>query len=151
MTVLVPLLAISVMIALNALYVAAEFATVGSRRSRVQEAAESGSGPAGGLLAIMADPPRLDTYVAACQIGITLSSLIAGAYGQAQLTPLLAPALGPVGGRAAAVVGALVAITAMQVVLGELVPKSVALRHSEPLAMGTPVTPRPQRPQASAD
>lgn len=137
MTVLVPLLAISVMIALNALYVAAEFATVGSRRSRVQEAAESGSGPAGGLLAIMADPHRLDTYVAACQIGITLSSLIAGAYGQAQLTPLLAPALGPVGGRGAAVVVVLVAITAVQVVLGELLPKTVALRHPERLAMGT--------------
>ncbi len=137
MTVLVPVLAISAMIALNALYVAAEFATVGSRRSRVQESAESGSVPAGGLLAIMSDPRRLDTYVAACQIGITLSSLVAGAYGQAQLTPLIEPALGPVGGRGAAVVVVLVAITAVQVVLGELLPKTVALRHPERLAMGT--------------
>jgi CBS domain containing-hemolysin-like protein len=133
----VPLLVIAVMVACNALYVAAEFATVGSRRSRVQEAAEGGSRPASRLLAIMADPKRLDAYVAACQIGITLSSLVAGAYGQAQLTPLLEPSLGSVGGRGAAVAIVLVAITATQVVLGELLPKTAALRYPERLAMAT--------------
>ena len=133
----IPLLAIAVMVAFNALYVAAEFATVGSRRSRVQEAAAAGSGSATRLLEILSDPKRLDAYVAACQIGITLSSLVAGAYGQAQLTPLLEPALGGVGGRAAAVVIVLIAITAVQVVLGELLPKTVALRYPEKLAMAT--------------
>jgi CBS domain containing-hemolysin-like protein len=137
MNVVIPLLAIAVMVAFNALYVAAEFATVGSRRSRVQEAAAAGSGSATRLLAILSDPQRLDAYVAACQIGITLSSLVAGAYGQAQLTPLLEPALGSVGGRAAAVFIVLVAITAVQVVLGELLPKTVALRYPEKLAMAT--------------
>lgn len=137
MSVAVPLLLIVVMVAFNALYVAAEFATVGSRRSRVQEAAEGGSRPSSRLLAIMADPTRLDSYVAACQIGITLSSLVAGAYGQAQLTPLLEPALGNVGGRGVAVLLVLVAITATQVVLGELLPKTVALRYPERLAMAT--------------
>ncbi len=137
MSVAVPLLLIVVMVAFNALYVAAEFATVGSRRSRVQEAAEGGSRPASRLLAIMADPTRLDSYVAACQIGITLSSLVAGAYGQAQLTPLLEPALGNVGGRGVAVLIVLVAITATQVVLGELLPKIAALRYPERLAMAT--------------
>ena len=53
----VVLLLILVMVGFNALYVAAEFATVGSRRSRVQESAEGGSGPAEGLLAIL---PVLD-------------------------------------------------------------------------------------------
>lgn len=137
MSVALPLLLISVMVAFNALYVAAEFATVGSRRSRVQEASEGGSRPASRLLAIMADPRALDAYVAACQIGITLSSLVAGAYGQAQLTPLLEPALGDFGGRGAAVVIVLVAITATQVVLGELLPKTAALRYPERLAMAT--------------
>ena len=137
MSVVIPLLAIAVMVAFNALYVAAEFATVGSRRSRVQEAAAAGSGSAMRLLAVLSDPKRLDAYVAACQIGITLSSLVAGAYGQAQLTPLLEPALGSVGGRAAAVFIVLVAITAVQVVLGELLPKTVALRYPEKLAMAT--------------
>jgi putative hemolysin len=137
MNVVVPVFTIGVMVAFNALYVAAEFATVGSRRSRVQEQAAAGSGSATRLLTIMSDPKRLDAYVAACQIGITLSSLVAGAYGQAQLTPVLEPALGSVGGRALAVVIVLVAITAVQVVLGELLPKTVALRYPERLAMAT--------------
>ncbi len=137
MSAAVPLLIIAVMVAFNALYVAAEFATVGARRSRVQEAAAGGSRPATKLLAIMADPTRLDAYVAACQVGITLSSLVAGAYGQAQLTPVLEPALGGIGGRGAAVVIVLLAITATQVVLGELLPKTAALRYPERLAMAT--------------
>ena len=137
MSAVIPLLAIALMVSLNALYVAAEFATVGSRRSRVQEDAAAGSGSAARLLAILNDPKRLDAYVAACQIGITLSSLVAGAYGQAQLTPLLEPSLGSVGGRGAAVVIVLVLITGVQVVLGELLPKTVALRYPERLAMAT--------------
>ncbi|MCA1197148.1 hemolysin family protein [Sphingomonas sp. R647] len=134
---LVPFFVILLMVAANALFVAAEFATVGSRKSRVQEIAEAGNRNAVGLLAIIRDPKKLDNYVAACQIGITLSSLIAGAYGQAQLTPLLAPVLGPIGGAAAAIVVVLLAVTVVQVVLGELLPKTVALRYPEQLAMAT--------------
>ncbi|HUG07362.1 MAG TPA: hemolysin family protein [Acidimicrobiia bacterium] len=136
MTVALPILVILVMVSFNALYVAAEFATVGSRRSRVQESAEAGNSAAGRLLAILQDPKRLDNYVAACQIGITLSSLVAGAYGQAQLTPLLEPVFGAAG-RTVAVVIVLVAITAVQVVLGELLPKTAALRYPERLATAT--------------
>lgn len=136
MSILIPLLLIAVMVAFNALYVAAEFAAVGSRRSRVQEDAESGGSAASGLLAILGDSRRLDAYVAACQIGITLSSLVAGAYGQAVLTPLLEEALGA-GSRAVAVGTVLVAITSLQVVLGELLPKTAALRYPERLAVAT--------------
>ncbi|WP_342355689.1 hemolysin family protein [Deinococcus humi] len=134
---LLPVLVILIMVAVNALYVAAEFATVGSRRSRVQEAAENGNRAAARLLGILRDPKQLDTYVAACQIGITLSSLIAGAYGQSQLTPLLTPVLGAVGGPVVATIIVLVVITALQVVLGELLPKTVALRYPERLATAT--------------
>ena len=69
MNVAIPVLVIALMVSLNALYVAAEFATVGSRRSRVQEDAAAGSRSAKRLLAILTDPKRLDAYVAACQIG----------------------------------------------------------------------------------
>lgn len=137
MSVVIPVVVILVMVTFNALYVAAEFATVGSRRSRVQESADGGSRSAESLLAILRDPKQLDSYVAACQIGITLSSLVAGAYGQAQLTPVLQPALGGVGGRSAAVVIVLVLITAVQVILGELLPKTAAIRYPERLAMAT--------------
>lgn len=126
-----------VMVGFNALYVAAEFAAVGSRRSRVQETAEAGSGSAGSLLAILEDPKRLDNYVAACQIGITLSSLVAGAYAQAQLTPLLDEWLGSTASTTVSILIVLVAITSLQVVLGELLPKTVALRYPEALAMAT--------------
>lgn len=136
MTTLITLLLILVMVGFNALYVAAEFATVGSRRSRVQEGAESGSGQAKGLLRILSDAERLDNYVAACQIGITLSSLIAGVYGQARLTPIFEPWMGAAG-RGGAIVVVLLLITSLQVVLGELLPKTVALRYPEALAMAT--------------
>ncbi|WP_439547203.1 hemolysin family protein [Sandarakinorhabdus sp.] len=125
------------MVAANALYVAAEFATVSARKSRVQQAAETGNGAARRLLAILQDRTRLDNYVAGCQVGITVSSLVAGAYGQASLTPLLTPALGNVGGPAAAVVIILLAVTVLQVVLGELLPKTIALRYPERLSMAT--------------
>jgi len=121
-----------VMVGFNALYVAAEFATVGSRRSRVQETAEGGSGSAKGLLSILQDAERLDNYVAACQIGITLSSLVAGVWGQRQLTQWF-DGLGPTG----ATIVVLLIITALQVILGELLPKTVALRYPEALAMAT--------------
>lgn len=134
MNALLPLLVILVMVAVNALYVAAEFATVGARRSRVQEAAEAGSASAAKLLTILKDPHKLDHYVAACQIGITLSSLVAGAYGQAQLTPLLTPYFGAAG-QTVAVIVVLILITVLQVVLGELLPKTVALRYPERLAL----------------
>ncbi|MEZ5376838.1 MAG: hemolysin family protein [Acidimicrobiales bacterium] len=136
MNVVVTVVVILLMVSANALFVAAEFATVGSRRSRIQTAAQGGNRSAARLLEIVADPVALDNYVAACQIGITLSSLVAGAYGQAQLTPLLEPVFGSAG-QAVAVVVTLVLITALQVVLGELLPKTAALRYPERLAIGT--------------
>ena len=136
-TLLITFAIILVMVGFNALYVAAEFATVGSRRSRVQESAESGSSQANGLLTILQDHSKLDNYVAACQVGITLSSLVAGAFGQAQLTPIFEEILGGFGGRTLAIVVVLLLITSLQVVLGELLPKTVALRYPERLATAT--------------
>ena len=136
MNAVVVVLLILVMVGFNALYVAAEFATVGSRRARIQEQAETGNGRARGLLAILHDSKRLDNYVAACQIGITLSSLVAGAYGQAQLIPVFEDWFGSAS-PAVAVLVVLLFITSLQVVLGELLPKTVALRYPEALAIAT--------------
>lgn len=124
------------MLAFNALYVAAEFATVGSRRSRIQASAQDGNRAAAKLLKIVHDPKALDDYVAACQIGITLSSLVAGALGQARLTPLFEPFFGSAG-RAVGIILTLLIITALQVILGELLPKTAALRYPERLAIAT--------------
>lgn len=129
--------------AVMALYVAAEFAAVSSRRTRVEELADGGNRLATSLLPILKDPVQLDRYIAACQIGITLSSLIVGFYGQAQLTPVIAPWLSAtfgLPGRAALPITTtvvLVLLTALQVVLGELLPKSVAVRYPERTALST--------------
>ncbi len=131
------------LIAVNALYVAAEFAAVSVRRGRVRQLAEEGSARARQLLPVLEDARRLDRYVAACQIGITLSSLVLGAFGQATLARQLGPlfvrlgAFGEAAAQSTAAVIVLVGLTALQVVLGELVPKSLALQYPTQAALST--------------
>src|SRR4029450_5429446 len=86
-------LVIIILILVTGLYVAAEFAAVGARRSRLRRLAEDGNALAARILPVVDDAHELDRYIAVSQIGITLSSLILGAYGQASLAPRLAPAL----------------------------------------------------------
>lgn len=131
------------LILVNALYVAAEFAAVSVSTSRIQQQAEQGSPLARRLLPFLRDAHALDRYIAACQIGITVSSLVLGAYGQATLAEALTPHFARLGdmqavtaqGTAAVVV--LVVLTAFQMVLGELVPKSLALQYPTRLALWT--------------
>lgn len=131
------------LIAVNALYVAAEFAAVSVRRSRIQTQADEGSRLARRLLPVLDDPHRLDTYIAACQIGITLSSLIVGAFAQARLAPALVPLFERFGSmqqaaaQSTSAVAILISLTATQMVLGELVPKSLALRKPTQIALLT--------------
>jgi CBS domain containing-hemolysin-like protein len=128
---------------LLAFYVAAEFAAVSVRASRVRQRAEEGSGPARRLLRILGDSHRLDDYIAASQIGITLCSLIAGAYAQAGIAPLLQPLFERLAGLSAAAavssatITILVALTVAQMVLGELVPKTLALQFPTRVALWT--------------
>ena len=134
---------IALLILINALYVAAEFSAVSVRRSRVRQAAEDGNRFARMLLPVVDDAARLDRYVAICQIGITISSLVLGAYGQARLAPLLVPVFEGLGGmqqvaaQSTSAVVILFALTVAQMVLGELVPKSLALQYPTPLALYT--------------
>ena len=86
---------ILVLILITALYVAAEFAAVSVRRSRIQQMAEDGNWVARHLLPYLGDPVQLDGYIATSQIGITISSLVLGAYGQSQLGPALTPLFQP--------------------------------------------------------
>jgi CBS domain containing-hemolysin-like protein len=140
---LVVALVILFLILINSLYVAAEFAAVGARRSRIEELARSGNRLAGVLVPVLRDPAALDRYVAACQIGITISSLVLGAYGQAAIAVPLGPNLSAWTGldlpsaESLAATTVLVALTGFQVVLGELVPKSVALQYPTSTALFT--------------
>jgi CBS domain containing-hemolysin-like protein len=133
--VLVAILVVGALILVNALYVAAEFAAVSVRRSRIQQLASDGNPLAQWLLPVLQSPAALDRYIAACQIGITLSSLVLGAYAQATIAVWLTPVFQELGGlrdiaaqsTAAAVV--LFVLTVAQVVFAELVPKSLALQY----------------------
>ena len=132
---LIPAGVILLLVLLTALYVAAEFAAVGARRSRIRRLAEDGHPLAARALPVVEDARELDRYIAASQVGITLSSLIAGAYAQAVLAPPAAPLLVRWAGlehdsavRVAAII-ILAILTVLSVILGELVPKGVALAY----------------------
>ena len=135
---------VTLMIAVNALYVAGEFATVSARKSRVAQAAASGNRMAKILLPIVEDSHKLDNYIAASQVGITISSIVLGIYGQRQIAPALEPLLIrlPVVDNEIAAAGiastlVLIILTTLQVILGELVPKTIAIQYPERTAYAT--------------
>ena len=128
-------LVIAALLLVNALYVAAEFAAVSVRRSRLHQLKEDGNVFAAWLLPIVESPAALDRYIAACQIGITISSLVLGAYAQATLAVWLAPyfialaGLQQVVAESTSTIVVLLTLTVAQVVFAELVPKSLALQY----------------------
>ncbi len=123
------------LILINALYVAAEFAAISVRLTRVEQLAAQGRRLAVGLLPILRDAGQLDRYIAGCQIGITLSSLVLGAFGQATIGLALGSLLAehgllePVSAYALSATVTLVLLTSLQVIFGELIPKSLALQY----------------------
>jgi len=134
---------LALLILANTLYVAAEFGAVGVRRSRVRRMAEDGGWLAARLLPHVDPPAALDRYVGASQIGITLSSLMLGALAQVTLGAALAPTvadtftLDAVTAQSVASVAVLLALTAAQLVIGELVPKAIALQYPTETALFT--------------
>jgi CBS domain containing-hemolysin-like protein len=135
------LLIILLLVAMTAFYVAAEFASVAVRVVRIQALAEEGNATAKRLLPHLKDAQCLDRYVAACQVGITISSLILGAYGQKRLALHFQPFFDRLGGPDAVTsasitaTAVLISMTVFHVVLGELLPKAIALRFPEKIAL----------------
>jgi putative hemolysin len=140
---LTSLFVVIVLVGVNALYVAAEFAAVSVRKSRIRQMAEDGHALARRLLPVLERPVDLDRYIAACQVGITLSSLVLGAYGQVAFTPTLSSAFGgwfglePLTALSAASLTVLISLTVGQMVVGELIPKSIALQFPTQTAVAT--------------
>jgi putative hemolysin len=128
------LLAVAVLILLNGYFVAAEYGLVTARRTRIQELAQKGNRRARAVLRIVADPPR---FIAAMQLGVTGTSLAIGALGEQALARVFDPLVA----SAIAFVFAFLIITFLHVVIGELVPKGIALGHAErtALAVSAPV------------
>ena len=127
---------ILLLIVLNGLFSMSETALVSSRRVRLEQAAERGDKGAAIALALVHDPTR---FLSTVQIGITLIAILSGAFGEASLAKHVqgwierVPALAPYASTLASIVIVL-SITYLSVVLGELVPKRLALANSEAIA-----------------
>ena len=128
MTLFFELLGVAVLILLNAFFVAAEYGLVTARRTRIIELQHKGNRRARDVLRITGDPSR---FIAAMQLGVTLTSLGIGALGEATLSrefdKWMATAL--------AIVLAYAILSFFHVVFGELVPKGAALGHAEGTAL----------------
>ena len=116
------------LVLVNAVFVAAEYALVTGRRSRLEERAERGGRGAKTALRLMDDPVR---FISTVQVGITISAILLGAIGEPLLSGLMEPPLS----NTVAFLIAFAILTYLSVVLGELVPKAVALQKAEPLAI----------------
>jgi putative hemolysin len=133
------LAAVAVLVFFNGFFVAAEFALVSVRRSRIDEMVAQGSS---GARAVKKAIHNLDRYIAGTQVGITLASLALGWIGEPALAHLIEPLFAwlPIGlavplKHTVAVAVAFFLITLLHVVLGELVPKSLALQMPEKVAL----------------
>jgi CBS domain containing-hemolysin-like protein len=122
------------LVALNGFFVATEFAIVKVRATRIRELAEEGNATAAVAARVIS---RLDAYLSACQLGVTLASLGLGWIGEPAFAHLFAPLfamLGPwaaAGSHAAGVAVAFLLITVLHIVLGEQAPKALAIRFAE--------------------
>lgn len=125
------LVAIPVLVAINGFFVAAEFALVAVRKTRVEELVNQGRKGAAGLLAAVND---LNRSVAACQLGITVASLALGFVSEPAIHRLIHPLMADLPaewGRVLSIAITLSLITYMHVVFGEQMPKLAALQASE--------------------
>src|SRR6185295_12126182 len=131
----VKLLAVVLLVAANGFFVAAEFAFVGVRSSRIETLVASGSRSAKRLMELL---QNLNAYLSACQLGITLASLALGWIGEPAVASLLA---GPLSGlsetlrHGIAFAIAFSIITSLHIVLGEQAPKLMGLASAEKIAL----------------
>ena len=139
MTTALELVAVALIVAANAFFVAAEYALVTVRRTRLQELEAQGSRAARRVLRLVDTPPR---FISAIQLGVTLSSLALGAIGEPVVSRLLRTPLDWLPkswhtgvATTIAVVLAFVILSYFHVVMGEIVPKSFTLEHAERVAL----------------
>ncbi len=142
-TLLLPTLVIAVLVFLNGVYVAAEFAINGVRPTQVEELSEAGNRTAQIVVDTLDSAPKQSMYIATSQLGITLASLGLGMYGEPQISHFIEPFLAQwlhVEPEASIVntIGYIVALsmlTYLHVVLGEIVPKTIVLNNPAAAAL----------------
>ncbi len=140
-TLLIPSLVILILVLFNGLFVAAEFAIIGVRPTQVEQLANKGHSIAKDVLAILDSPAEQNKYIATAQLGITIASLGLGMYGETTLSHFIEPYLALWLSRAPDeaviyTIGYVVSVsvlTYLHVVIGEMIPKSMAL--TKPMRM----------------
>lgn len=139
-----PLAVIILLILINGFYVAAEFAIIGVRPSRVDQMVQEGIRDADQVQKVLDSPTKQDSYIATAQLGITIATLGLGMYGERKIAEFIEPFLTQLLGRepnAAIVhtVGSIIALsilTYLHIVIGEMVPKSIALSSPDRSVLG---------------
>jgi CBS domain containing-hemolysin-like protein len=127
---------VALLVLANGFFVAAEFALVAVRRSRIDQLVHEGDASA---KAVQSALKQLDRYISGTQLGITLASLALGAIGEPAFATLIDGGLASLGigapsavvHSAAAITAAFLVLTFLHVVIGELAPKSIALTKPE--------------------
>jgi CBS domain containing-hemolysin-like protein len=134
---LVPVLIVATLLALNALFVAAEFAIVSVPRPAIDRRAQQGNRIARVVQAVLRDTRRQDRFIATAQLGITVASLGLGMYGEHVLAEWIFHHLETAGlaswaaAHSVATVVSVAALTYLHIVFGEMIPKSLALQSAE--------------------
>jgi CBS domain containing-hemolysin-like protein len=137
MELLVPAAIVIGLVVLNGFFVAAEFAIVGTPRASIEHQASRGSILARRVARVLEDARRQDRYIATTQIGISVASLGLGMYGEHVLAEWIAQRLAPyeanpwIAAHALASVIAVAILTYLHIVIGEMVPKALALQRAE--------------------
>jgi len=120
-----------VLIAVNGFFVAAEFALVRSRRGKIEQLAKEGES---GAEAVIEQLDKIEDSLSACQVGVTMASIGIGFLGEPSLAKLLEPIFGGLSHEVAAAISVVIAfalVTAVHIVIGEQVPKMLAISHAE--------------------
>ena len=138
---LVALGIILLLVIANGLFVAAEFAIVGASRASIEHQASLGHKLAQRVAYILEDPKRQDRYIATTQVGISIASLGLGMYGEQVMAGWIVVRLAPFGelrwitAHTLASVIAVAILTYLHIVIGEMVPKALALQRAERTAL----------------
>ncbi len=139
---LIPAAIVITLVLLNALFVAAEFAIVGAPRASLERRAAGGHRGAAVVANILREPRHQDRYIATAQLGVTFASLGLGMYGEHALAEWVEGELHAFAALpawlAAHTIASLLAVavlTYLHIVIGEMVPKSLALQHAEGTAL----------------
>jgi CBS domain containing-hemolysin-like protein len=137
MDIAIPILIVLLLVLANAVFVAAEFAIVGAPRASIEHQAAQGNALAVRVARILDHPKLQDRYIATTQIGISVASLGLGMYGEHGLSEWIGHLLAPyesnpwIAAHTIASVVAIAVLTYLHIVLGEMVPKALALQRAD--------------------